>query len=76
MSSSSPNVQRLRALVQDCISNHLHTAASFYADKLATLTNGAPVDVFLLAQVGICWPPLSSARPLASFVADQQSPSL
>ncbi len=42
---------RLRALVNDCISNLLYSSAVFYADKLVTLSKSAPADVYLLAQV-------------------------
>lgn len=42
---------QLRALVQDCIGKHLYPTAVFYADKLVTLTDYAPGDVYLLAQV-------------------------
>lgn len=47
--SIDPN--QLRSLVQDCIAKHLYSTAVFYADKLVTLTEYAPGDVFLLAQV-------------------------
>eukprot|EP00197_Chlamydomonas_leiostraca_P013425 CAMPEP_0202878920 /NCGR_PEP_ID=MMETSP1391-20130828/32933_1 /ASSEMBLY_ACC=CAM_ASM_000867 /TAXON_ID=1034604 /ORGANISM="Chlamydomonas leiostraca, Strain SAG 11-49" /LENGTH=229 /DNA_ID=CAMNT_0049561209 /DNA_START=12 /DNA_END=697 /DNA_ORIENTATION=+ len=42
--------QRLRDLVHNSISDHLYASAIFYADKLVTLTNGAPSDVYLLAE--------------------------
>jgi hypothetical protein len=42
---------QLRCLVQDCIAKHLYSTAVFYADKLVTLTEYAPGDVYLLAQV-------------------------
>jgi hypothetical protein len=42
---------QLRSLVQDCIAKHLYSTAVFYADKLVTLTQYAPGDVYLLAQV-------------------------
>lgn len=42
---------QLRCLVQDCIAKHLYSTAVFYADKLVTLTDYAPGDVYLLAQV-------------------------
>lgn len=42
---------RLRGLAQDCIDKHLNLSAIFYADKLVTFSNGAPGDVYLLAQV-------------------------
>ncbi|KAG2424019.1 hypothetical protein HXX76_014844 [Chlamydomonas incerta] len=41
---------RLRGLAQDCIDKHLNLSAIFYADKLVTFSNGAPGDVYLLAQ--------------------------
>ena len=43
---------KLRTLVQDCLAKHLYESAIFYADKLATMSNQAPRDVYLLAQVG------------------------
>ena len=43
-------LERLRGLVLDCVSKHLHASAVFFADKLVTLSEGAPEDVFLLAQ--------------------------
>lgn len=43
--------ERLRSLVQDCISKHLYKGAVFFADKLVTLSDSAPADVYLLAQV-------------------------
>lgn len=45
--------ERLRGLVNECLSDHLYTSAAFYADKLVTLSNGAPGDVYLLAEVTI-----------------------
>jgi hypothetical protein len=42
---------QLRSLVQDCIAKHLYSTAVFYADKLVTLTQYAPGDVYLVAQV-------------------------
>ena len=44
-------MQRLSSLVHDCLSKHLYASAIFYADKLVTLSEGAPADVFTLAQV-------------------------
>ncbi|KAF6256091.1 hypothetical protein COO60DRAFT_1471149 [Scenedesmus sp. NREL 46B-D3] len=41
---------QLRSLVQDCIAKHLYSTAVFYADKLVTLTQYAPGDVYLVAQ--------------------------
>lgn len=56
---------QLRCLVQDCIAKHLYATAVFYADKLVTLTEYAPGDVYLLAQVSsevsaACWSLLRS----------------
>jgi hypothetical protein len=47
------NLARLRALVVHCLDvpNGLHSSACFFADKLVTLGNGKPQDVYLLAQV-------------------------
>ena len=42
---------RLRTLVQDCLAKHLYESAIFYADKLTTMSNQAPRDAYLLAQV-------------------------
>lgn len=47
-----PALARLRSLVAESLNHHLYTSAAFYADKLVTLSNGAPQDVYLLAQVG------------------------
>lgn len=44
---------RLRALVHDALAKHLTDSAAFFADKLATLSGGAPADVYLLCQVGL-----------------------
>lgn len=44
-------LQRLSSLVHDCLSKHLYASAIFYADKLVTLSEGAPADIFTLAQV-------------------------
>eukprot|EP00882_Tetradesmus_deserticola_P033005 GHRQ01037665.1.p1 GENE.GHRQ01037665.1~~GHRQ01037665.1.p1 ORF type:complete len:203 (+),score=102.44 GHRQ01037665.1:444-1052(+) len=41
---------QLRSLVQDCIAKHLYSTAVFFADKLVTLTQYAPGDVYLVAQ--------------------------
>ena len=40
----------LRQLVKDCLAKHLYDGAAFFADKLVTLSGGAPADVYLLAQ--------------------------
>ena len=42
---------RLRSLVHDCLAKHMYEAAAFFADKLVTLSAGAPQDVYILAQV-------------------------
>lgn len=42
---------RLRSMVHDCLSKHLYDSAIFYADKLTTMSNQAPRDAYLLAQV-------------------------
>lgn len=52
VSRMSLHPDQLRCLVQDCIAKHLYSTAVFYADKLVTLTDYAPGDVYLLAQVG------------------------
>ena len=44
-------IQRLQLLVHDCLSKHLYASAIFYADKLVSLSGGAPADIFTLAQV-------------------------
>lgn len=41
----------LTSLVHDCLAKHLYESAAFYADKLVTLSDGAPADVYVLAQV-------------------------
>lgn len=45
-----PPLEALRALVKDCLAKHLYAGAAFFADKLVTLSGGAPADVYLLAQ--------------------------
>ncbi|KAF8071217.1 APC6 [Scenedesmus sp. PABB004] len=42
--------EQLRCLVQDCVAKHLYATAVFFADKLVSLTDHAPGDVYLLAQ--------------------------
>ncbi|GHP05355.1 anaphase-promoting complex subunit [Pycnococcus provasolii] len=44
------SLPRMRALVQDALGKHMYASASFFADKLLTLSGGAPADVYLLAQ--------------------------
>ena len=42
---------KLRTLVQDCLAKHLYDSAIFHADKLTTMSDQAPRDAYLLAQV-------------------------
>lgn len=42
--------QNMRSLVQDMMAKHMYEGAIFYANKLATLSNYAPKDAFLLAN--------------------------
>ncbi len=48
-------VCRLRALVHDALAKHLTDSAAFFADKLVTLSGGAPADMYLLAQACFLW---------------------
>ncbi|KAK3256966.1 hypothetical protein CYMTET_33925 [Cymbomonas tetramitiformis] len=48
--ASLPELKKLRSIVQDCLSKHLYSSAIFFADKLVTLSEGAPGDVYLLAE--------------------------
>lgn len=41
----------LQLLVHDCLAKHLYGSAIFFADKLVSLSDCAPADVFTLAQV-------------------------
>lgn len=41
----------LRALVNDCLAKHLYDAAYFFADKLVSMAQHAPAEVYILAQV-------------------------
>ena len=41
----------LRQLVKDCLSKHLLSSAVFFADKLLCLSDRAPEDELLLANV-------------------------
>jgi hypothetical protein len=50
MGQQSEDFDRLRQLVQSCLSNQQLTSAVFYADKLACFSR-VPGDVLLLAQV-------------------------
>eukprot|EP00232_Nephroselmis_pyriformis_P028431 CAMPEP_0182869414 /NCGR_PEP_ID=MMETSP0034_2-20130328/9926_1 /TAXON_ID=156128 /ORGANISM="Nephroselmis pyriformis, Strain CCMP717" /LENGTH=205 /DNA_ID=CAMNT_0025001873 /DNA_START=32 /DNA_END=645 /DNA_ORIENTATION=- len=43
-------IDRLRSIVQDCLGKHMYSSAIFFADKLVTMSEGAPADVYLLAQ--------------------------
>lgn len=36
---------------QECMSKHMHSSAIFFADKLVSLSEGAPRDVYVLAEV-------------------------
>lgn len=49
--AAEPLCQDLRGLVHDCLAKHLYESAAFYADKLVTLSDGTPGDVYVLAQV-------------------------
>jgi len=68
---------QLRSLVQDCIAKHLYSTAVFYADKLVTLTQYAPGDVYLVAQVTHStaaaakqhWKQKQSSKPLCTTSA-------
>ena len=44
-------VEKLRRLVQSSIAKHSYESAVFFADKLVTLTNEEPEEIFRLAQV-------------------------
>lgn len=48
------SLQHLRTLVHDCLAKHMYEAAVFYADKLVTLTDHAPAEVYTLAQGFYC----------------------
>lgn len=43
-------VQQLRQLVHDCLAKHQYASATFFADKVVTLSNYAPTEVYTLAQ--------------------------
>jgi hypothetical protein len=60
---------RLRVLVQDCLSKHLYDSAIFYADKLTTMSNHAPRDAYLLAQVTLH----SKMPPLPVLCCNEQA---
>lgn len=44
------NPPLLRQLVNDLISKHMYPSATFFADKLTTVSKGEPDDIYLLAQ--------------------------
>ncbi|KAK9828405.1 hypothetical protein WJX81_004996 [Elliptochloris bilobata] len=48
--ATEPLCQDLRFLVHDCLAKHMYESAAFYADKLVTVSDGAPGDVYVLAQ--------------------------
>ncbi|XP_021915028.1 cell division cycle protein 16 homolog [Zootermopsis nevadensis] len=50
MSDQSINVEKYRRLVKSYIDLHLYSAALFWADKIVSLSNGEPRDVYWLAQ--------------------------
>lgn len=56
-------------LVQDCLAKHLYDSAIFYADKLTTMSNHAPRDAYLLAQVTL----LSKMPPLTVLCCNEQA---
>ena len=58
---------RLRSLVQDCLAKHMYDSAGFFADKLITLSQHAPADTYMLAQV--------YTHELLSGVASEDHPS-
>lgn len=51
MAAAEQQCVRLRSLVQDCLAKHMYDSAAFFADKLVTLSQRAPADIYLLAQV-------------------------
>ena len=57
-------VLKLRRLVQSSMAKHSYESAVFFADKLVTLTNEEPEEIFRLAQVRPCD---SQYRPLTSL---------
>ncbi len=40
-------VEKLRAVVRDCLGKHLYSSAIFFADKLATLAGNATQDLYM-----------------------------
>ncbi|GBG90194.1 hypothetical protein CBR_g50375 [Chara braunii] len=43
-------LEKLRSVVRDCLGKHLYSSGIFFADKLVTMSDSAPADVFLLSQ--------------------------
>lgn len=48
--ADSQTISQLRSLVHDCLAKHLYDSATFFADKVVTLSNYAPTEVYTLAQ--------------------------
>lgn len=46
----SETIHNLQNLVHDCLAKHMYDAAIFFADKLVTLSEFAPAEVYALAQ--------------------------
>ncbi|KAG0597202.1 hypothetical protein M758_UG320200 [Ceratodon purpureus] len=44
------DVEKLRAVVRDCLGKHLYSSAIFFADKLATMAGNATQDLYMQAQ--------------------------
>ena len=42
-------MEKLRAVVRDCLGKHLYSSAIFFADKLATLAGNATQDLYMQA---------------------------
>eukprot|EP00897_Mesotaenium_endlicherianum_P010380 jgi/Mesen1/9370/ME000610S08680 len=42
--------EKLRSVIRDSLAKHLHSSAIFFADKLVTLSEHTPDDIYLLAQ--------------------------
>lgn len=49
----APDLERLRQLVHDNVARNFPSAAAFFANKLATLSD-SPADLLLLAKVRVC----------------------
>lgn len=43
-------LEKLRAIVRDCLSKHLYSSAIFFADKLVTMAGHATQDLYMHAQ--------------------------